>query len=153
MLSKIANMEKFKDIPIHADIADIADHGGCANSEPFALRVMGDSMEPEFKDGHIIIIDSAAAVASGCYVLAMVKEEYIFRQLIIEDDRYILRALNHGYGDKIVSGMDAIRGVIVQRAGTRRKEHKHYGWLQTSCITIASQICEASFTLSYSYSP
>jgi len=133
MLSKIVGMDKSEDIPIHADLAD---HGGCANSEPFALRVMGDSMEPEFKDGHIIIIDSAAAVASGCYVLAMFKEEYIFRQLIIEDDRYILRALNHGYGDKIVSGMDAIRGVIVQRAGTRRKEHKHYGWSQGYCAQL-----------------
>lgn len=116
-------MDKPKGVPIHADLAD---HGGCANSEPFALRVIGDSMEPEFKDGNIIIIDSAAAVASGCYVLAMVKDEYIFRQLIIEGSRYVLKALNDGYDEIEVSGMDAIRGVIVQRAGARRKEHKHY---------------------------
>ena len=106
--------------------ADLADHGGCANSEPFALRVLGDSMEPEFRDGHIVIIDSAAAVESGSYVLAMVDEEYIFRQLIIEEDRYLLRALNSGYADIEISGIEAIRGVIVQRSGTRRKEHKHY---------------------------
>lgn len=115
--------ENLKEIPIHADLAD---HGGCANSEPFALRVLGDSMEPEFKDGNIIIIDSAAAVESGCYVLAMVDDEYIFRQLIIEDDRYVLRALNAGYEEIEISGINEIRGVIVQRAGTRRKEHKHY---------------------------
>lgn len=112
-----------KEIPIHADLAD---HGGCANSEPFALRVLGDSMEPEFKDGNIIIIDSAAAVESGCYVLAMVDGEYIFRQLIIDENRYVLRSLNEGYEEIEVSGMDAIRGVIVQRSGTRRKDHKHY---------------------------
>ena len=116
-------MSESKDIPIHADIAD---HGGCANSEPFALRVMGDSMEPEFKDGNIIIIDSAAAVESGCYVLAMVKDEYIFRQYIIEEGHHFLRALNSGYTDIEITGIDAIRGVIVQRAGTRRKDHKHY---------------------------
>ncbi len=116
-------MEKSKEISLQADLAD---HGGCANSEPFALRVMGDSMEPEFRDGHIIIIDSAAAVESGCYVLAMVADEYIFRQLIIEDEKYFLRALNPGYKEIEVNGLDAIRGVIVQRAGTRRKEHKHY---------------------------
>ncbi len=116
-------MNKPKDIPIHADLAD---HGGCANSEPFALRVMGDSMEPEFKDGNIIIIDSAAAVESGCYVLAMLDGEYIFRQLIIEDDRYMLRALNESYEEKEISGINDIRGVIVQRAGTRLKHHKHY---------------------------
>lgn len=106
--------------------ADLADHGGCANSEPFALRVMGDSMEPEFKDGCIIIIDSAAAVESGSYVLAMIDEEYIFRQFIAEDDRYYLRALKEGYEEISLSSRDAVRGVIVQRAGTRRKDHKHY---------------------------
>ncbi|MFK7815633.1 MAG: S24 family peptidase [Gammaproteobacteria bacterium] len=106
--------------------ADLADHGGCANSEPFALRVMGDSMEPEFKDGCIIIIDSAATVESGSYVLAMIDEEYIFRQFIAEDDRYYLRALKEGYEEISLSSRDAVRGVIVQRAGTRRKDHKHY---------------------------
>ena len=114
--------------PINEQVlhADIADHGGCANSEPFALRVMGDSMEPEFKDGCIIIIDSAAAVESGSYVLAMVNDEYIFRQFIIEDDRYFLRALKKGYAEIPLSSREAVRGVIVQRAGTRRKDHKHY---------------------------
>lgn len=116
-------MDKSKDIPV---ISELADHGGCANSEPFALRVVGDSMEPEFRDGHIIIIDSAAKVESGCYVLATVNEEYIFRQLIIKDDHYVLKALNKGYEEIEVSGIDAIRGVVVQRAGARRKEHKHY---------------------------
>jgi len=116
-------MEKSKDIPIHADLAD---HGGCANSEPFALRVLGDSMEPEFIDGCIVIIDSAAAVESGRYVLAMVNDEYIFRQLIIENEHYVLKALKDGYEEIQVSSMDAIRGVIVQRSGTRRKDHKHY---------------------------
>ena len=116
-------MDHPEDIPLQADLAD---HGGCANSEPFALRVLGDSMEPEFRDGNIIIIDSAAAVESGCYVLAMVDEEYIFRQLIIENGRYVLKALNEGYKEIEVPGVEAIRGVIVQRSGVRRKDHKHY---------------------------
>lgn len=116
-------MTRPEDIPLQADLAD---HGGCANLEPFALRVLGDSMEPEFRDGNIIIIDSAAAVESGCYVLAMVDEEYIFRQLIIENDRYVLRALNEGYEEIEVPELKAIRGVIVQRSGVRRKDHKHY---------------------------
>lgn len=118
-----SSKQALKEEVLHADLAD---HGGCANSEPFALRVMGDSMEPEFKDGCIIIIDSAAAVESGSYVLAMVNEEYIFRQFIIKDDRYYLRALKQGYDEIPLSNRDAVRGVIVQRAGTRRKDHKHY---------------------------
>jgi len=121
--SKISPQEAILQADLHTDMAD---HGGCANSEPFALRVMGDSMEPEFKDGCIIIIDSAASVESGSYVLAMVNEEYIFRQFIIEDDRYYLRALKDGYEEIALANRDAVRGVIVQRAGTRRRDHKHY---------------------------
>ncbi len=121
--SNKSSEDTIKEQVLHADLAD---HGGCANSEPFALRVMGDSMEPEFKDGCIIIIDSAATVESGSYVLAMVDEEYIFRQFIVEDDRYYLRALKEGYEEISLSSRDAVRGVIVQRAGTRRKDHKHY---------------------------
>ena len=123
MADPTESKQALKEEVLHADLVD---HGGCANSEPFALRVIGDSMEPEFKDGCIIIIDSAAAVESGSYVLAMVDEEYIFRQFIVEDDRYFLRALKEGYDDVPLSSRDAVRGVIVQRAGTRRKDHKHY---------------------------
>ena len=118
-----SSKQALKEEVLHADLSD---HGGCANSEPFALRVMGDSMEPEFKDGCIIIIDSAAAVESGSYVLAMVNGEYIFRQFIVEDNRYYLRALKEGYDEIPLPNRDAVRGVIVQRAGTRRKDHKHY---------------------------
>jgi SOS-response transcriptional repressor LexA len=58
--------------------------------EPFALRVMHDSMEPEFKDGCIIIIDSAASVESGSCVF-MVKE-HIFRQFHHRRIKAYLRA-------------------------------------------------------------
>jgi phage repressor protein C with HTH and peptisase S24 domain len=44
--------------------------GGCAASEPFALRVLGDSMLPEFAEGVIIIIDPAGTIRDGCYVMA-----------------------------------------------------------------------------------
>ena len=37
--------------------------------EPFALRVIGDTMAPEFNDGCIIIIDPSGVVKDGSYVL------------------------------------------------------------------------------------
>lgn len=84
-------------------------------------------MEPEFKEGHIIIIDKDTIVANGCYVLAVVDDEYIFRQLIIDEQKnFLLKALNPAYPTIEISGLEAIRGVIVQRSGTRRSEHKHY---------------------------
>ncbi len=94
--------------------------------EAFALQVLGDSMQPEFQEGHIIIIDPDAVVESGNYVLAKYEEEYIFRQLIIEDNQYFLKPLNENYPTLSIPNLEAVQGVIVQRAGKRRKEHKHY---------------------------
>lgn len=106
---------------------EVGDSAGCAASEPFALRVLGDSMAPEFKDSSIIIIDPAGVISSGCYVLAKLDDgEYIFRQLIIEQERYFLKPLNDGYETIEIASQDAIAGVIVQKAGTRRADRKHY---------------------------
>lgn len=105
--------------------AEIGD--GCAASEPFALRVLGDSMAPEFKDSCIIVIDPAGVIRSGCYVLAKLDdEEYIFRQLIVERGRYFLKPLNSGYETIEIPGREVIQGVVVQRSGARRADRKHY---------------------------
>lgn len=34
-----------------------ASFGPCSEREPFALRVEGESMAPEFEDGCVIIVD------------------------------------------------------------------------------------------------
>ncbi|MEK7990946.1 MAG: S24 family peptidase [Thiotrichaceae bacterium] len=99
----------------------------CDSNEPFALRVLGDSMEPEFREGHIIIIDKDAVVKNESYVLAVLEDEYIFRQLIIDEQKnYYLKPLNSNYPTVPVSGINTVKGVIVQRSGTRRTENKHY---------------------------
>ncbi|MCG6936807.1 MAG: S24 family peptidase [Gammaproteobacteria bacterium] len=98
----------------------------CAESQPFALRVLGDSMLPEFAEGAIIIIDPAGVIRDGCYVMAEYNNEYIFRQLRIVDDKYFLQPLNDLYDTVEISGQDAIHGVITQQAGRRRKDRKHY---------------------------
>jgi len=102
------------------------DMGGCASSELLALQVLGDSMEPEFEDGIVIVIDPTGVIESGSYVLAKDEGEYIFRQLIIEDGRYFLKPVNEGYETREVGGLDVVEGVIVQKAGTRRHQRKHY---------------------------
>ena len=112
-----------------ADISELTqldNGGGCASDEPLSLRVLGDSMEPEFKDGCIIIIDPSANVEDGKYVMAEVDGEYIFRQFIQQDDKYFLKPINDGYPSVEVDGPGVVRGVITQRAGTRRSYHKHY---------------------------
>ena len=70
------------------------DLSNCSASEPFALRVIGDDMAPEFVDGNIIIVDPGGKLSSGCYVVARHQGEMIFRQLIIDQDAWSLRALD-----------------------------------------------------------
>ncbi len=105
------------------------DLGGCGSSEPFALQVIDNSMEPEFKKGCIIIIDPSGVVEHGSYVLAMVENGYIFRQLVIEDGVHYLQPLHEDYlHEKRQITLEAVTGVIVQQAGTRgrRSERKKY---------------------------
>ena len=99
----------------------------CGASEPFALRVIGNDMNPEFEDGHIIVIDPGGHIKHECYVVANTNDEYIFRQLFLEDDQYILRATQPGPEELVLpNGCDDIVGVVSQRSGRRRSEHKRY---------------------------
>ncbi len=113
----------------------------CSAHEPFALRVLGDSMEPEFPDGAIIIIDPSGVVENGSYVLAEISDAdaetdgtnglkteagYIFRRLVVEEARYYLKPLNPGYATIEIIGREAIKGVVVQKAGTRKRDRRHY---------------------------
>ena len=99
--------------------------GNCG-AEPFALHVMGDSMAPEFKDGCIIIIDPDGVISDGCYVLARHDDGFIFRQLIYKGDGYQLKALQEGHAVIELSDLSPVAGVIVQQAGRRRADRKHY---------------------------
>lgn len=109
-------------------MADIDEVGSaCGGSDPFALQVLGDSMETEFPDGCIVIIDPSGLIEHEAYVFAKYEGEYIFRQLYIEDGEYTLVALNKTYSDLPIPGLEAIYGRIVQRSGTRRSMNKHYG--------------------------
>lgn len=106
------------------------DLGGCGSSEPFALQVTDNSMEPEFKKGCIILIDPAGVIEHGSYVMAMVENGYIFRQLVIEEGRYFIQPLNESYmHEKREIALDAVQGKIVQQSGTRgkRSDRKRYG--------------------------
>lgn len=99
----------------------------CVEAEPFALRVTDDSMEPEFKAGCIIIVDPTGVVKHDVYVIAEHGEGHIFRQLKKVLEGYHLAPLNDRYPViELSSRLAAIKGVVVQRAGPRRRDHKHY---------------------------
>jgi SOS-response transcriptional repressor LexA len=99
---------------------------GCAENELFALRVLGDSMEPEFKEGQVVVVEPGQHLQSGCFVIARHEGEYLLRRLVQEDSQWQLEPLNDRYPTLAVSGPAAIRGRVTQRAGRRRKERKSY---------------------------
>ncbi|MDH5712304.1 MAG: S24 family peptidase [Gammaproteobacteria bacterium] len=99
---------------------------GCAENEPYALRVLGDSMLPEFKEGVVIVIDPGGVVRDGSYVIAKHNDELIFRQFRIYQDKYFLQPLNDLYETVEVAGPEVVTGVVAQQAGRRRKDRKHY---------------------------
>ena len=99
----------------------------CVEAEPFALQVTDDSMEPEFARGCIVVIDPTGLVEDGAYVIAERTDGLVFRRLRLEGQRVWLDALNGNYpSEEIESGIAAIKGVVVQRAGKRRAYHKRY---------------------------
>ena len=102
--------------------------GSCSGNEMVALMVLGDSMEPEFVEGEILVIEMGAPASDGSYVIGQAGGEFIFRQLK-RDDRggWWLHALNPAYPDIAIPGLDGIKGVVThKRKPGSRKTVKHY---------------------------
>jgi len=100
---------------------------GCGGGESFALRVLGQSMAPEFAEGEIIIIKPEGLARDGSYVMAWVAEEWIFRQLCQRGGAWVLRALNPAFAEIALDDLSAVRGVIIQKAlpGRRRASRRY----------------------------
>lgn len=84
----------------------------------FSLRVKGDSMEPEFNEGDIIIVSPHAKPATGDYIVAKNdEEETTFKQYKKFDNTRVLHPLNPKYPD-IVLNKDLeyrIVGVVMEK--------------------------------------
>lgn len=103
------------------------DDAGCGGGESFALRVLGQSMVPEFAEGEIIIIEPEGLAHDGSYVLARVADEWTFRQLCRHGPTWCLHALNPAFTDVPIDDLSAVRGVIIQKAlPGRRRASKRY---------------------------
>lgn len=102
--------------------------GACSGAESFALRVLGDSMRPEFEEGDIIVIEPDGLATDGAFVLAQAGGEWIFRQLVATGPGWELRALAPGYPAIALPDLAAVRGVIIQKSKPgRRRAAKRYG--------------------------
>lgn len=99
----------------------------CSGAESFALMVLGDSMEPEFVEGDIIVIEPEGLAQDGSYVMAWLADEWIFRQLVGKEGDWKLQALNPNYPTASIPDLSVIKGVIIQKSKPgRRKALKRY---------------------------
>jgi SOS-response transcriptional repressor LexA len=77
----------FDDLDYPAGVAD--DYVRCPDvhdPNAFAVRVVGDSMEPKFQEGNIVIFSPAAEVRSGddCFVRFAMPHETTFKRVFFE---------------------------------------------------------------------
>ena len=85
--------------------------------DTFVLRVAGESMAPRFRDGEYIFVDPDVEPAGGSFVVVRRGAEgaATFKQLVEEEGRRYLKAVNPDWPERIVqAGADAaICGVVV----------------------------------------
>ena len=113
-------------IPIQPQAVD-SELDACSSAEPFALMVLGDSMEPEFLEGEVILIEPEGLATDGSFVLARLADEWIFRRLARHGAGWRLQALNPAYPAADIPDLDAVKGVIIQKSKPgRRRAGKRY---------------------------
>ncbi len=73
----------------------------------FAVRVIGDSMEPRFHEGDIVVFSPAADVRNGddCFIRFTQPHETTFKRVFFEADKKIrLQPRNDQYSPTIIDG-------------------------------------------------
>ncbi|MBI3155833.1 MAG: S24 family peptidase [Burkholderiales bacterium] len=85
-------------------------------------------MAPEFADGDIIVVEPDGALHDGSFVVARHDGEWIFRQLRADGaGGWRLHALDPAWPDLPLPGLDAVRGVVIQKSVPgRRRLGKRY---------------------------
>jgi len=95
--------------------------------EPFALQVLGNSMRPEFADGDVVVVAPGELARDGSFVIALCDGEWQLRQLVGAPGRWMLHLLEPGGSPQQLTGLEAVRGVVIQkRSGAHRRVLKRY---------------------------
>ena len=98
----------FDDLEYPAGFAD--DYVRCPDIDDphaFAVRVIGDSMEPNFHQGDIVIFSPGAEVRNGddCFVRFTLPHETTFKRIFFEpEDKVRLQPRNENYAPMTIEG-------------------------------------------------
>jgi repressor LexA len=99
---------EFTDLDYPRSVAD--DYIACpdvTDPDAFAARVVGDSMEPEYREGEIVVFSPQRPTPSGCdcFVRLERDNETTFKRIYVEDDGRSIRLqpLNPTYPPRVVN--------------------------------------------------
>lgn len=98
----------FDDLDYPVGVAD--DYVRCPDihdKNAFAVRVVGDSMEPKFSEGDIVIFSPAAEVHNGddCFIRFSMPHETTFKRVFFEPENKVrLQPKNEKYSPIIIDG-------------------------------------------------
>jgi SOS-response transcriptional repressor LexA len=70
----------------------------------FAVRINGESMMPRFRHGEIIFCDPSKRAENGDFIIAKLTDDNqaTFKQLIIEDGKHFLKAINPDWPNQFI---------------------------------------------------
>lgn len=73
----------------------------------FYMRVIGDSMDDDIKEGDILVVDRAAEAEDGDVVVARIFNDFTVKKLCLQDGKIKLLATNESYAPiEITEEMD-----------------------------------------------
>jgi SOS-response transcriptional repressor LexA len=85
-----------------------------ARTHTYALRVHGDSMEPRFPEGAILIVEPEESPSAGKFVIVRQanSQEATFKQLVQDGNQLFLKPLNPRYPIMVLGEGDVFCGVV-----------------------------------------
>lgn len=70
----------------------------CRDEKAFAVRLLGDSMSPQFLEGDLLILQPSREIYSGCLaVVRLANDGILFRRVEVRGGRLLLVPLNPQY--------------------------------------------------------
>ena len=118
---------EFTDLGYPAGVASEYVRGvGVSDPDAFACRVVGDSMEPEYREGDIVVFSPAKAVKSGmdCFARLEPDHETTFKRVYLEEgaggaQMIRLQPLNAKYPARVVE-REMVAGLYAAGSVMRR---------------------------------
>jgi repressor LexA len=111
---------EFNDLDYPVGMAD--DYVRCPDlhdPSAFAVRVVGDSMEPKFHEGDIVVFSPSVEVNNGddCFIRFTMPHETTFKRVFFESDKQVrLQPRNENYSPTVVEGkrIDGIYRAVIR---------------------------------------